>query len=298
MGWFRSVPNPILLAAALMLCLGGMARAEDLPKPPCMASPPEPAYAAAGHTPNIRVWNRRTQTAPWVPPACTGWSAKGAGVLVAVAGSFSDGSSDDLLKRFGAISSLEGLRYWSVTEVRLANSDHPRDCPRRTRPRPSPQGLHPCGDEARADLYFAQSDNRTSGDIVYRMQVKQADASRLVIDIENVTAVRQIPRSAIRAWRFAIGALSGANGTRKVELLRLGLGRRDAVIAALGSRGLLHQPRAAHCIATSAAVPIARSRPRPRPLLRHANLLVKHREKCRGRNRDRASPGAAARPCP
>ena len=33
------------------------------------------------------------------PPACTGWTTKGTGVLVAVAGSFSDGSSEDLLKR-------------------------------------------------------------------------------------------------------------------------------------------------------------------------------------------------------
>ena len=42
-----------------------------------------------------------------------------------------------------------------------------------------------------SELYFAQSDNRASGDIIYRMQVKQAGPSRLVIAIENVTAVRQ-----------------------------------------------------------------------------------------------------------
>ena len=116
MGWFRSVPYPILLAVSLMLCLGGMASAEDLPRPPCVAVPPLPDYAAAGLTPNIRLWNRREQTAPWVPPACTGWAAKGAGVLVAVAGSFSGGSGDDLLKRFASISRLQGLRYWSVSE--------------------------------------------------------------------------------------------------------------------------------------------------------------------------------------
>ena len=42
-----------------------------------------------------------------------------------------------------------------------------------------------------AELYFAQSDNRASGEIIYRMQVKQADPSRLVIAVENVTAVRR-----------------------------------------------------------------------------------------------------------
>ncbi len=174
-----------------MLCLGGVARAEDLPRPPCMASPPEPGYAAAGDTPNIRVWNRREQTAPWAPPACTGWTAKGAGVLVAVAGSFSGGSGDDLLKRFASISRLQGLRYWSVSEsgwrtlithataLEGADLDHPR------------QDFSLAEMKGGAELYFAQSDNRTSGDVVYRMQVKQAGPSQLVIAIDNVTAVRR-----------------------------------------------------------------------------------------------------------
>jgi uncharacterized protein DUF6675 len=190
MGWFRSVPYPILLAVALML-MGSVARAEDLPRPPCMASPPEPGYAADGHTPNIRVWNRREQTAPWVPPACTGWTAKGSGVLVAVAGSFSGGSGDDLLKRFASISRLQGLLYWSVSEsgwrtlithataLEGADLDHPR------------QDFSLAEMKEGEDLYFAQSDNRTSGDVVYRMEVKQADPSRLVIAIDNVTAVRR-----------------------------------------------------------------------------------------------------------
>jgi len=114
--WFRVVRHRILLPIAVILCFGGMAIAQDLPRPPCVASPPDPNYAAAGAPPNIRVWDRRDQAAPWVPPSCTGWTAKGAGVLVAVAGSFSGGGSEDLLKRFGAISALEGVRYWSVTE--------------------------------------------------------------------------------------------------------------------------------------------------------------------------------------
>jgi len=190
MGWFRSVPYPILLAVALML-MGSVARAEDLPRPPCLASPPEPGYATAGDTPNIRVWNRREQTAPWSPPACTGWTAKGAGVLVAVAGSFSGGSGDDLLKRFASISRLQGLRYWSVTESgwrTLITHATALDGPDLEHPR---QDFSLAEMKRGAELYFAQSDNRTSADIVYRMQVKQAGPSRLVIAIDNVTEVRR-----------------------------------------------------------------------------------------------------------
>jgi hypothetical protein len=62
--------------------------------------------------PNYRVWGKNE----WVPPACTGWSAR-TGVLVAVAGQFRyTGTADDILLEAGAISTLKGIRYWSVTE--------------------------------------------------------------------------------------------------------------------------------------------------------------------------------------
>ena len=156
-----------------------------------MASPPDPDYAAAGNTPNIRIWNRREQTAPWVPPACTSWTAKGGGVLVALAGSFSDGSSDDLLKRFGSISRLEGLRYWSVSEAgwrTLITHATALDGPDLGHPR---KDFTVAEMKSGSELYFAQADNRGSGDVIYRMQIKQAGPSRLVITIENVTAVRR-----------------------------------------------------------------------------------------------------------
>jgi len=155
-----------------------------------VAVPPAPDYASAGHPPNIRVWDRRDRADPWVSPACTGWTAKGAGVLVAVASSFSGGSSEDLLKRFGAISGLEGVRYWSVTEggwrtliTHATALDGPDGRPR--------NDFTVAEMKSGSDLYFAQSDNRASGDVVYRIQVKQAGPSRLVIAIENVTPVRR-----------------------------------------------------------------------------------------------------------
>jgi hypothetical protein len=71
-------------------------------------------------------------------------------VLVALAARFSyGGSSDALLAHFGAISTLKGLRYWSVTEG----------------------GRRTLITSATAELYFAQGDNRAAGDVVYRMRV-------------------------------------------------------------------------------------------------------------------------------
>ena len=41
-----------------------------------------------------------------------------------------------------------------------------------------------------ADLYFAQDDNRSSGDVVYRLRVRKIAPDRLVVEMENVGAVR------------------------------------------------------------------------------------------------------------
>ena len=126
----------------------------------------------------------------WTPPACTGFTAKGDGVLVAVAGSFPfTGSADDLLARFGAVSALKGLKYWSVTEggwrtlitkaaaLEGANVDRPRS------------DFTLAEMRSGADLYFAQSENRAGGDVVYRMRVRDFGPNRFVVGIENASPV-------------------------------------------------------------------------------------------------------------
>jgi hypothetical protein len=115
----------------------------------------------------------------WTPPACTGFTAKGEGVLVAVAGSFPfKGNVDDLLQRFGAVSALKGLKYWSVTEGAwrtLITSATALEGPDLNRPRPD---FTLAEMRSGADLYFAQSENRAGGDV-----------DRFVVKIDNVSAV-------------------------------------------------------------------------------------------------------------
>ena len=155
-------------------------------------------------------------------------------MLVAVAGSFAGGSSDDLLERFGSISRLEGLRYWSVTEggwrtlithataLEGPELDHPR------------QDFSAAEMRSGSELYFAQSDNRASGDVIYRMQVKQAGPARLVIAIDNVTAVRRflitffepgdlqsvhyLERTAQGRWSYYGLAWAGERGPSLLEM--------------------------------------------------------------------------------
>src|SRR5262245_6859299 len=88
------------------------ANAQPGPHPPCESASPFPDFAPPGQVPNYRVWIKNQ----WVLPACTGWTAR-TGRLVAIAGQFRyTGTADDLLLEVGAISTLKGIRYWSVTE--------------------------------------------------------------------------------------------------------------------------------------------------------------------------------------
>jgi hypothetical protein len=183
------LPVRVLLAIALLLTLAGTPLAREGPTPPCGAVP-VPGYPAVDKAPAIQVISGK-DLAAWTPASCLGWRAKDDGVLVALAGSFHfNGTTDELLKRFGAISSLKGLQYWSVTDrgwQTLITSASALD---------SPDGGHSRGDftlaemKSGAELYFAQQDNRTSEEVVYRMKVSGLTADGFIVAVENVTPVR------------------------------------------------------------------------------------------------------------
>ncbi len=211
---------------AVALACSSASLAQDAPQPPCGRTP-QPYYSRIGEPPNVRVWED-AGPASWIPPACTGWTAGAGNLLVALAGTFRyAGNVDGLLDRFGAVSAANGIRYWSVTDgewrdliIDSAGLDGPESKHRR-RDFIAPEmklGLN---------LYFMQRDSRTTGDIVYKMRVREAGADHLVVEMENVTPVRKfivtlfgpgeikflyfLDRRAGRSW--SLFALLSANGS-------------------------------------------------------------------------------------
>ena len=179
-----------LLAIVVMLLSAVLASAADKnPQPPC-GTLPVPGYGAVDAGPAVQVISG-SDLAAWKPPSCVGWPAQDDGVLVALAGRFAyKGSTDDLLKRFGAISTLKGLKYWSVTDGgwrTLITSAEALDAPESGHSRPD---FTLAEMKSGKDLYFAQQDNRTSEEVVYRMQVRDLSANGFVVAVENVTPVR------------------------------------------------------------------------------------------------------------
>lgn len=186
-------------ALAVLLALAGTAYAA------CTPAGPDPAYAPPGAEPNVRIW--KEDAARWTPPGCLGWPDGQAGLVVALAASFRyDGDAAGLLERLGAVSSLRGLRYWSVGDK--AWRVLVTDAAALAAARPGSRRADFASGEmqAGAELYFEQQDNRSSSAVVYRMRVLEAGPERIVVQTENVTPVR-----ALLVTAFPAGALRGAS---------------------------------------------------------------------------------------
>jgi hypothetical protein len=181
-----AVARRVAMALFLSRPLGVFAQTAEGPHPPC-GSTPQPLYAPPDATPAIRTW----QAPGWTASTCTGWSSTHPTLLVALAGSFRhEGGAADLLAAFGRISRLRGIRYWSVGDRgwrTLVTGAAALDGPGTRRRRAD---FAPAEMARGADLYFAQEDSRSSGEVVYRMRVLANEPYRVTVTIENVTSVR------------------------------------------------------------------------------------------------------------
>jgi len=178
----------LALIAAVLFNM--VADAASGPTPPC-DGPPQPSYPAPGEAERTSIWTASDLGGSWSPPRCTGWTGSDFRLIVALAGRFRDPvTSDQLLARFGSISSLVGLRYWSATERTW------RELITSATAVEGPAGKQPRADISISemlsgkDLYFRQTDNRSAGIVVYRMRVLEAAPDRVAVSVENVTGIR------------------------------------------------------------------------------------------------------------
>jgi hypothetical protein len=161
------------------------------PQPPCGDEliPFYPVYPRLDDLAIVKSWSKSHLGPDWKPPACTGWAEVGFTTLVTIAARFPHTSeATGLFHQIGAISELAGMRYWSTThkQWRTLIVDA--------------YALTGLSGQRRQDftsdelkkgkvLYFEQVDN-LSGKAIYRMQIVEASARRLVFDVENVSTMR------------------------------------------------------------------------------------------------------------
>lgn len=193
MAWRRRARRDLATTLVLAITVAGTdcATAASPAVPPCDKIPPQPAYGMVGEAPAVQIWTDGRLVVPPSGIPCIGWSAPSFRTLVAVAGSFrSSEDSAGLLARFGTISNLLTIRYWSVT-------DHAwRPLVTAATALTAQVSGQPRGDftavevASGRDLFLSQRDNRASTDVVYRMRVRESAGDRFVIETENLTPVR------------------------------------------------------------------------------------------------------------
>jgi len=185
-----------LLAPVLCGLLPMAALADSGPEPPCGVTA-SPSFADIHAPPSVRVWHDGELPPNWTAPGCVGWSTSSAVTLVALSGTFKfHGSGDDLLAGFGAISTLTGMRYWSVGDRgwrELITEAVALEGAKSQKHRADFTIAEMRNGQA---LYFRQSDSRSSAPVVYRMKVLEATPDRVVVEMENVSAVRLLIFSA------------------------------------------------------------------------------------------------------
>jgi hypothetical protein len=173
---FMMIMSPLVFAA------------EHPPQTPC-GTAPNPPYAQADAQPNVRVWNGGDQRVR-INAHCNA-SAEDFKVVIGLAGALHfEGTADQLLARIGAVSQMQGIRYWSVTDkqwrvlvtrsgaVRSASAEEPRT------------DFSAAEMKQGRDLFFAQRDSRSTGQVVYRMRVLEFTPDRLAVESENVSPIK------------------------------------------------------------------------------------------------------------
>lgn len=174
---------------ALRNCAHAAVPAVPAPTPRSCAAVPAPAYAAVGASPAVRYLKDTPLSALPLQPACLGVAMQESGAFVEVAGTFrmAQGRSG-LLTRIGSVSDLPHVRYWSTSDHRwrpLISAATALTAEGRPRADFSPLEV-----DSGRDLYFSQTDSRSSHAATYRMRSRSSDARRIVVEVENVSPLR------------------------------------------------------------------------------------------------------------
>lgn len=181
----------IVLAIAALTGTGTISRADTPAFAPCDADLPETPYPPVAAPPTIHVWTQPSEAATAADASCFGSSESNFRMLVSVAGSFENPiGPGNILARFGMVSKLMSVRYWSTTDkqwrplvlaataLTAKNSGQPRE------------DFSIAELRGGQDVYFSQKDSRGAGVVIYRMRARESGTGRLIMETENVTPVR------------------------------------------------------------------------------------------------------------
>ena len=178
-----------LLAGVAVFENGGYANEPNAPE--CFAAGVPPQYAPLNAPPSVHV--TRLTSAATSPAGSSCFEKSDSAVTWLTVASLVQTSDDRnaFIERFGAISKLLAVRYWSTTDHKWrplvsATSAIVGETPGRLR-----------ADYSVAELasgendFYSVTDSRSVHEVTYRLRVWPTSADNLVIEIVNVDAIRQ-----------------------------------------------------------------------------------------------------------
>lgn len=141
----------------------------------------------AGATPEVSAWHGNNAGGL---PACASLLKGDFKLYVTLTGRLAAASAEKMLQRFATVSGLRDLPYWSFSENRRETLIR-EAVPVTDKGEPIPASDFALNDMKNGnDLFFRQTDNRSAGGVVYRMQVLEQAPHRLLITVENTSPVK------------------------------------------------------------------------------------------------------------
>lgn len=157
----------------------------------CLGAGVEAHYPPLNSPPITQVMGAREDSAALVGAACFDKTTSGA-TWVTVASVVRTGDNpNSVIGRFGAISELLTVQYWSTTDHEwrpLVSSASAIVGPRSTQPRADYSAAElATGD----DRYYRITDTRSGHAITYRLRLRATQQGRVVVQTSNVDAIKE-----------------------------------------------------------------------------------------------------------
>ena len=178
----------VLIALLVATAASGQGEATASLSHDCEQSLPG-SFPPPDQAPEAHIWKAE---ADGLPPeaACLPHGPAGSQLWITVAGTTEAGvSSEVLLARFGQVSQMRQIKYWSVSDRQwrpLFASAAALTGPSGT----ERVDFSPAELEGGAPVYLEQADSRSSHKVVYRMQLLRSDRHGFVISTVNVSPVQ------------------------------------------------------------------------------------------------------------
>ena len=179
----------IFLAVAISSVV---ATASERPgEPACLSSGTPPLFAPLDSPPVAQATRVPGGAAPPAGAGCFGKSDSGVTWITVASVVRMSSSQNTFIERFGSISTLLAVQYWSTTDHKwrpLASSASAVN---------SASSKLPRADYSLAELltgedrYYSMTDTRSGRAVTYRLRLWQSQPTGLVVEVDNVDAIKQ-----------------------------------------------------------------------------------------------------------